>query len=895
MQDASQAIPMAQPSSRAVSPENSPRPSQTAQTDSSAPPALSVRPGGGYLPQVPPAAPQILPAMTSPATQAFLEARQRLLSASKDDLSTGYSSQLDKVVILGYQAAHHAPEDPAIWRFLGRLSETKALFATDMFERRRLMGEALSLFEESARLERTKRAQAQTSVAPKEPPAYSDPYLNELFWTGRLKRGEVSLADLERRYEGESLQPLHRPELWRDRLYLISVGDPKKKAEELERGRKDFEALWAEMPVEVPWPGPVDRFGPPKLKKVEVLEAWAGTLMALSETLSGEARDAVFKEALDLYPRALALPLDRFETSALIGQLDRVDSLAPTREFLQELWDLKDQFYELLTSLSQEDPETFLAWAQEFLQRARRQTDNRIFRFHLNEANLKFDKYASLSSLPGFAWHEWGFRLESEATVFGESSLASNPGLFVDAGLISDSGDFTGAAEKRSRVSLLVDEATEKYRQAYELEPLRPAHAQSLGRILQKSAALGPLSAFQGSWEEYSRFASIAINADPDTAEAWFVRGVDLLEAGKLPQAPAEMSDLLVAEALTAFRQYRRANNNRTDHLRVMADLIWRAAESSPPHTVAALTVLTDVCARLISLNPTEPDYHFARSLTLYSLLAATPNLPDDWNFSESDYAKTSFAVALASFRDGLELLSRSGLPTIRPWETYRNEEGRGQNAPWPFLRTSDLLTRADSPGASLTLATFQERLATILNRQLERLLSTMRPETLPPWYKLRLASFFRRVGSTGYPPPEDQMALYRLAEILLNQAEKEYHSPSDPALGRSRFASILSEKGLLMAEMSMVAQGDVDFLLSEAEKFWSGAEAASPGSSRYALARWASWSGNVDFLRPLLRHTAEQQDHYLWPTFQEAAYEPSFAQFYGQSWFKNAWFGYNR
>ena len=278
----------------------------------------------------------------------------------------------------------------------------------------------------------------------------------------------------------------------------------------------------------------------------------------------------------------------------------------------------------------------------------------------------------------------------------------------------------------------------------------------------------------------------------------------------------------------------------------------------------------------------------------MYSILAATPDWPYDWSFSESDYAKTSFALALASFRDGLELLSRSGLPTIRPWETAAGG-GDGGDAPWPFPRTGELLTTTFSPGATLTLATFQERLGTILNRQLDRLVTTISPETLPPWYKLRLASFFRRIGSTGYPPPEDQMAFYRLAEILLSQAESEYHAPADPALARMRFASILAEKGLLMAEMSMVAQSDVDFLMGEAERFWTGAETASPGASRYSLARWAAWSRNVELIVPLLRHSAEQQDHFLWPTFQEAAYEPSFTPYHHQSWFKNAWFGYNR
>ena len=648
----------------------------------------------------------------------------------------------------------------------------------------------------------------------------------------------------------------------------------------MEAGRADFEGLWAEMPVEVPWTGPIPRFGPPKLKKVEVLEAWAGTLASYSESLPAPKRGEIFGEALALYPRALALPLDRFELWALIGQLDRADALAPSQADLLELWKIKDQFYEAWLSAAGNSPEVWLAWGQESLQRADLQPDGRIFRYHVEEAERKLERYAQGSEEKARAYHEWGARIEARANLQpGEAAL----------------GTPEEAEERLVRLRLLCDKAQARYRRAYELEPQRPEHARSMGRILLKIAALGPKGTFQATYDESRRYASLAINADPDSAEAWFTRGGDLMEAGNLAKIAPEIADALVAEALAAFQQYLRANNNRVDHLRSMADQVWRAAESSPAHRVASLTALSDICARLIALSPSNPEYHFARALTLYSLLAATPDWPDDWAFSESDYAKTSFTLALASFRDGLELLSRSSLPAIRPWEIDPGELEAGPPVAYSQDQRGELLAGAWSPGAALRSASFQERLATILNRQIERLVSTMRPEALPPWYKLRLAGFFRRVGSTGYPPAEDQMAFYRLAEILLIQAEREYHGPDDPALRRSRFASILAERGLLMAEMSRVALGDVDFLLSEAERHWTGAEAASPGASRYALARWTAWSGNAELLRPLLRHSAEQQDHFLWPTFQEAAYEPSFAPFHSQPWFKNAWFGYSR
>jgi tetratricopeptide (TPR) repeat protein len=850
-------------------------------------PADSPKPHLGYIPQIIhqlPEDPNLL--LSSPGGMAFLEARQKLLSASKEDLEEGYAAQLDKVVILGYQASAQQPNNPAVWRLLGHLAETRALFIHDPQARAALMADALSHFEHAARLEVEIQNELTDPVSSNAPITYTDPYLNELAWNKRLSRGEVDLIELERHYIGENINPLHNPDYWRDRFYLINSEDVTRRAGHLKAAREDFTALWAAMPVEVPWPGPQGKFGPLKFKKVEVLEAWAATLMALSETENKiESKRELFSEALALYPEALALPLDRFELAALIGQLDRADANAPDNDSFLALCELKDKVYQIWLTKAPDDPDVLLNWGQDFYKRADRQVDGRIFRSLIQEGDRKMAQYVVMSPQKAPAWHEWGQRLEYQTNTLASSLTFEAPG------------------ELTARQLFCWIEAEKKYRQAYDTDPTRLQHLRSLAHILLKLSVVGPQDNFEAQHDKSKSFFTQAISREPDPASSWFQRGVDYLEVQDLGNPSNQIREVLTAEAFAGFRQFLRSNTTRIDLLRTVAALVWKTAEALPTYRLQGLRLLNDVCILLIELAPNEPDYRFARGLTLFTLLSETPNWPDDQNFTSSAFARRSFKQVLHEYRVGLELLSHSGILFQKSLEQSPSERASAQ-IPRPNPRSASLLSDVPSPGTTLSSSTFQERLATVLNRELERLMSAVDPHTLPAWYKFQMAIFFRRVAATGYTPAEDQMAFFRLAGQLMTAAEASYQEDQIEAQiesqiltssNRAEYAMLLAEKGFLMAEMTRVALADVDFLLSEAEKYWTGAEAINPGASRYALARWAAWHEDVEITKPLLRHTAKQQDLMLWPTFEEAQYEPAFANFVGQAWFKNAWFGYNR
>ncbi|MDR1657243.1 MAG: hypothetical protein LBT47_06775 [Deltaproteobacteria bacterium] len=810
----------------------------------------------------------------SPGATAFMEARKKLLSASREDLEQGYAAQLDKVVILGFKIASQHPEDPAVWRLLGRLSETRSLFANNQQERLDLMTEARSHFEKALDFEL--KNQPTPSAQPPSPvisPSYSDPYINELFWTARIQRGEIELDDIKRHYGSENINPLHRPEFWRDLFYWIYSENHDLQQQRLNQAREDFAALWASMPVEVPWPGPLDKFGPQKFKKVQVLQSWVQTLIALSEKSTDPMLSSVlFLEAIDRYLMALNLPLDRHELSALISRLDQADASVPDDDSLLRLWECKDTFYDHWQKLASDDPEIWLSWGQQFYSRADRQKDDRIFHSYLKEGDLKFQRYVELSSSKAKALFEWGQRLEFRTDIISSSE----------------------PAEHLLRRRFCLEAAAEKYRQAQEEMLDSLPVLQSLARILLKLSVVGQEKDFEDHRKQSEHFFALALSRSPDTSSAWFLRGQDCLEVQSLNTVSQSIREALTADALAAFRQFLWSNTTRVDRLRLMADRIWVAAEEVPAYRVLALGLLNDVCARLIELVPAEPDYRFARGLTLFSLLSSTPNWPDDKTLTDSAWSKRSFGRVLLEYRMGLELLSVSSIPRPSPLDHY--DDGLPHFVSGhSFTLFSNFLRDSRPTGATLLSASFQERLAAVLNCELERLLTALRVDTLPPWYKFRLASFFRRVAATGYPPIEDQMAFFRLAELLLTEATNAYQEPPEDPPGQflAEYATILAEKGLLMCEMSLVAADDVGFLLSEAEKYWTGAEAAKPGSSRYALARWAAWNGDVELTAPLLRHTTEQQDSFLWPTFDEVFYEPAFANFISQKWFKSAWFGY--
>ncbi|MDR2387587.1 MAG: hypothetical protein LBE80_08400, partial [Deltaproteobacteria bacterium] len=202
---------------------------------------------------------------------------QELLSATELDLSHSYVERLDKALVLCYQAGYENPDIPEVWKRLGALAESKSFFLTDIKERFDLLAEAAGHFSHSARLEFEKSNWEFLESEPGEKKVLlTDPFLADLIWLGRLRRDEVTMAEIFQRHAAENMDPSHRPEFWRERaLFIQAKGDWLKQDQELNEAREDFKNLWSTMPQEVPWRSMVDKFGPQKIKKVEVMEAWA--------------------------------------------------------------------------------------------------------------------------------------------------------------------------------------------------------------------------------------------------------------------------------------------------------------------------------------------------------------------------------------------------------------------------------------------------------------------------------------------------------------------------------------------------------------------------------------------------------------------------------------------
>jgi hypothetical protein len=887
-----------------------------------------------------------------------------LTSAGDEALARGYAALLDMASILCFQAGAERPDDPDVWKRLASLSETRGLFASDPEERLGLMEAAAAHFGRAARLEFERASEFPGAAGPPPPPpAPDDPYLTELAWDGRLRRGEVTLAELRRRHASENVGAARRPEYWLERpMLILAAPDGASRARALEEARVEFDELWGDMPAEVPVPGPGDKLGPWKLKKVEVLEAWARGLVLLSGRAGdpGEA-GALFLEALEIYRRAPALPLDSHELDILATRLDQAGPAAPDPASLQSLWSLQDELFEHRRKKFPQDPEILAAWGRALYARALRQSDPRIFKNYFAAGTEKLSEHVAASPSPAAALASWGAELEFGAL----------PALGRLAG--ADGSDLALRAAEILELSLA------SYRGAHDLDPGRPGVVRALARVMLKLAVRLDETSFAALVDESERLSQTAVSRDPDPAGAWLRRGLDCLEAseaGRLPMArpavgagrgdglngghgagagetsdggapgdPGEAAapwagDRLTALAYAAFHQYLASRPTDAGSLRSLADRVWRAAEARPDHRPRALALLLEVCQRLLVLDPADPDFHFARGLILHALLADSPDWPDDLAHSGSASARAAFDEALASLERGLELLSRAGpvppgagrdfpgggFPAGGPAPPGGGSDLSGraggasgawrENRPlprpwgWPGPRDREFLSDEPQPGATLSSAGFQERLGTTLKMELGRFLTLARPETLPPWLQLRLAGTLRRMASSGYPPAVDQMALWRLAETCLTRAQLNLDPLADgPGAGAEAvlaglsgraarptlLARIRAERGLLLAEMSLLAKPDREFLLTQAENLWRLAEEESPGSAAYARARWAAWDADRETLAPLLRHAADEQERLLWPPLAEAALEPAFRDLVGQSWFRAAWFGYDR
>ncbi|MDR1677657.1 MAG: hypothetical protein LBS44_04610 [Deltaproteobacteria bacterium] len=817
-----------------------------------------------------------------------------LLSANVQDLSFNYQDQLDKATVLCFQAAYANPDNSEVWKRLGLLVETKSFFVSDPKERSDLMSEASAHFAHAARLEFAhSENKINGSDKPSPPLTLSDPYLSELLWLGRLRRGEVNLAEVVQRYTAENLDPTHRPEFWQERALLIqATQDPEKKQAELDEARESFKKLWATMPVEVPWRGLADKFGPQKFKKVEVLEAWADGLMTIANQEDDpEKRTALFLEALELYKPALKLPLDLFEFKALLGHLDQAELQAPNSDSLLAVWSFKDAVIEQIINKFPNDISLWAAWGRDYYARSSRQVDYRIWLSYFQMAGEKYQNYVSKNSKPIEALHEWSAHLENK--IYPDLSYLNLP----------DDDD------KLQRVKTILELSLEKYREALALEPDRLTSIRALSIILLKISTFKPEEEFNQLLDESNRLAILAISRDPNTAGAWLQKGMDALLFAQQAQPGFGARNRLTAEAFAAFNQYLLSRAGQIEDLRLMADRVWQASENIPALRPQGLKLLVDICQRLILLDPKDPDYRFALGLSLYRRLAASPNWPDDLIFANSLATREAYEQALNNFETGLELLSN--LERAAPSSLSLGLDLEKEKTPRLWIRSGspeeDFLSVDPGPGAALVSASFQDRFSTSVKSFLARLINISSPELLPPWHQYRLASLFRRIAASAYPTPIDQMAFFRLADLYLtnaltslsssidisagldsNQAETDKKTPSLRSL-------ILAEKGLLFSEMSLLVEKDSTFLISSAENIWSLAEKDSPGSSRYAKARWAAWKEDPKILSPLLNHTADEQVNLLWPSFSEARLEPSFRGLIDQHWFKAAWFGYRR
>ncbi|MDR2386951.1 MAG: hypothetical protein LBE80_05115, partial [Deltaproteobacteria bacterium] len=610
----------------------------------------------------------------------------------------------------------------------------------------------------------------------------------------------------------------------------------------------------------------------------------------------------LFLEALELYKLALKMPLDLFEFTALTSNLDQADLLAPDNDSLLALWTLKDSLYQLIIKKFPNDPSFWAAWGRDYYARSSRQADYRVWQGYFQMAGEKFKSYFEKNPKKDQALYEWGSLLEQKT--------------YPDLAYLN----LLDESDRLVRVNQVLELAKEKYQAAMELDPDRLSYLKSVSRILLKLATFKADQEFSELLDQSNRLALRAISRDPNTPGAWLDRGHDFLNFMELGTPDHEAKNRLTAEAFSAFNQYLLSNSGQIEDLRKMADRVWWASENSPGLRAQGLRLLVDICQRLVFIDAKEPDYRFALGLSLYSLLATTPNWPDDLVFSDSLSARQAFEKALVSIETGLGLLSEveraptslatlglspNNTPMPRPW-SYVNPENRGFLSPEP------------SPGATLLSASFQERFGSTVKMELSRLVTSAKPELLPAWYQYRLAGLFRRLAASGYPTDLDQMAFFRLANLYLSSALKALPGLEDdgsklspranqpapvaepaigagPAVGPSLRALILAEQGLLFSEMSLLVKKDKEFLLESAQVSWDLAEKDSPGSTRYSRARWAAWSDQPEALIPYLAHQVSDQSNLFWPSLSEARLEPAFRDIIDQRWFKTAWFGYSR
>jgi hypothetical protein len=543
--------------------------------------------------------------------------------------------------------------------------------------------------------------------------------------------------------------------------------------------------------------------------------------------------------------------LSRFEIQEILARLDRAESFCPSAEASDRLWKIKDEFHALFLKASGNDSAGWLAWGQDYCRRADRQASDRLWEQLQAEAAKKLAKAAELSPDKAEAFYQWGRVLEFNSYLVSPFLSQISP------------------ASQAGRLRKTLTEARNQYEKAYSQEN-RLQYLDSLARVsLNLAKQEKKLEDFKAALAKAVSLGHQAVRGAGSSPRAWLAWGRLCLDSPA--SLPAAFRPYLTAEGFSAYNRWLLSNPVRASELIELADEVWTLASQHPGDRDQALSMLIDICRRLVRLAPQEPGYGFALGLTVLAQLSSRPAWPDDPAVTNDLSAKRAFLEVLKAYQGSLEGLSLSpgpapGLPAAAPLRFLAPEVGIG-----PFS----------------ALASYPERLALAFNRPAGRLLAMARPETLPPWYQYQLASFLRLAAASGYLPEEEQMAYWRLALHYLRLAKK---SPDTSCL-----AAVLAEEGLVLAELNLLNSAPDPSLLYQAENLWQEAEKLAPDSSRYARARWAAWQGERAALEDSLRHPAALEDSLVWPAFEQGSLDPAFRPMHREAWFKKAWFGYSR
>jgi hypothetical protein len=809
------------------------------------------------------------------------EAGELLMEVSYLDVPDAYPylANVEKALVLYFQVQNLTSEDPEIYQTLGRLMEIRALLAEDRDIRRELMEEAQTQFARSARLdfdkdfERLGGGSEGTSLPP-----LADPYLSDLVFAGRLRRGEVDINELMRRHGDGFLPPGFNPGFWEERFFLMQKGDSKEEREELLNiASKDFDLVWNAMPMELPWKNPSDRFGTRKIKKIEVSEAYAITLLnlSLSET-DPRLSKILFDKALEVLQRALTLALDEHEMGVYYSKLTGATHMVPDHESLTALYALKDKYFQKLSTLPKRPKDTLALWGDDLYARADLEADDALWNQYLSLAHKKYEEYLKESEDQGKAYFREGETLELKTSQMSSYLLSLSKDDLLN--------------RKRKALTLAID----SYQKAREKDPDGVLYLKAIARA---SLKLGTLAKDENEFQKYfgdaTKLSLIAASRDPDLGGAYLAWGRELL----LSPAPAlaGAGERMGAEALASFRQYLRSNSPFVSELAEMANLVYATSQKTPALSASSLSLLSEILKRMIALKPNEPSYRFGLALTILLSYDAEGLWPDDAALTSSDYAKSSFLELLRECGEGLELLSLGySLKKIeRDWDQTKEPTLSGPLN--NFRKEPEYLDFLEPEGFmrfQRAKSSQSERVAQSFNIFMVRFLSLAEPDALPPWYKLQLASLLRRAAASGYLPPEEEMAYFRMSLVLLNKARDNLSSrPEDDNI----LPFILSEKGLVLSEISLIAKKDKDLLLKQSALAFEEAEGLLKGSSGYSRARWAAWQNDEEPLKKLLSHAALDEDRFLWPPFDIALQEPAFRRHKDKDWFKTSWFGYLR